>query len=55
MGRWKIAQTSTEPVEIVTLAEAKAAEARKTSCYEDLCVQSERRTRFAWGSSRKFV
>ena len=55
MGRWKIAQTSTEPVEIVTLAEAKAAEARKTSGTKTYVFKAKDVRDFAWGSSRKFV
>ena len=55
LQRWKSAQTATEPVEIVTLAEAiqreKApAKGRKVWEYEATNVRD-----FAWGSSRKFI
>ncbi len=62
MNRWKKAQTSKEPVEIVTLAEAKQAEKngremiasaaprKKTWIYKADNVRD-----FAWTSSRKFV
>jgi hypothetical protein len=62
LNRWKKAQTSKEPVEIVTLAEAKAAEKKgkemiasasprkKTWIYKADNVRD-----FAWTSSRKFV
>lgn len=62
LGRWKKAQTSKEPVEIVTLAEAKEAEKngremiasaaprKKTWIYKADNVRD-----FAWTSSRKFV
>ena len=57
LARWNKAQVSSEPVEIVTLEEAKAAEkrivsptARKTWIFKADNVRD-----FAWGSSRKFV
>jgi hypothetical protein len=62
LARWKKAQTSKEPVEIVTLAEAKEAEKngkemiasasprKKTWIYKADNVRD-----FAWTSSRKFV
>ena len=62
LNRWKKAQTSKEPVEIVTLAEAKQAEKngremiasaaprKKTWIYKADNVRD-----FAWTSSRKFV
>ncbi|MEP7372246.1 MAG: M1 family metallopeptidase [Chitinophagaceae bacterium] len=62
LNRWKLAQTSKDPVEIVTLAEAKAAEKKgkemiasasprkKTWIYKADNVRD-----FAWTSSRKFV
>jgi len=53
--RWKKAQTATEPVEIVTLAEAlqrekTPAKGRKVWQYNATNVRD-----FAWGSSRKFI
>ncbi|MDP2189018.1 MAG: M1 family metallopeptidase [Sphingobacteriaceae bacterium] len=55
LQRWKSAQTATEPVEIVTLEEAKQrekapAKGRKVWEYSAKNVRD-----FAWGSSRKFV
>lgn len=56
LSRWKQAQTATEPVEIVTLDEAKAlengakAKGTKTWKYKAQNVRD-----FAWGASRKFV
>jgi len=57
MARWNKAQQSSEPIEIVTLDEAKAAEkriasptARKTWIFKADNVRD-----FAWGSSRKFI
>ena len=57
LARWNKAQQSAEPVEIVTLEEAKAAEkriasptARKTWIFKADNVRD-----FAWASSRKFV
>jgi len=55
MGRWKTAQTSTEPIEIVTLAEAKAAETKKASGTKTYKFKAKDVRDFAWGSSRKFV
>lgn len=54
-ARWQQAQTSSEPVEIVTLDEAKKAEKnhskdRKTWVFEANDVRD-----FAWTSSRKFI
>jgi len=60
--RWNKAQTSGEPVEIVTLEEAKAAEKQKN---QDAGQTAEKKKTwifkadnvrdFAWGSSRKFI
>jgi hypothetical protein len=56
MLRWKQAQTSKEPVEIVTLEEAKkretAPEKTKTKTWK---FKAENVRDFAWGSSRKFI
>ena len=54
--RWKKAQTSKEPVEIVTLAEAKAAEKKNKSAKTKTWIYKADNVRdFAWTSSRKFV
>ncbi|GAC1380412.1 MAG: M1 family metallopeptidase [Ginsengibacter sp.] len=53
--RWQQAQTSKEPVEIVTLAEAKAREINKSSSKKTWIFKAENVRDFAWGSSRKFV
>ncbi len=55
-SRWQAAQTSSEPVEIVTLAEAKKAEKRKKS--QDLqtwIYKADDVRDFAWTASRKFI
>jgi hypothetical protein len=55
-SRWQKAQTSTtEPVEIVTLAEAKAAEKGKAKATKTWIFKADNVRDFAWGSSRKFV
>ena len=54
-GRWKKAQTSKEPVEIVTLAEAKAAEKTKSTRKKTWIFKADNVRDFAWTSSRKFV
>ena len=55
LGRWNKAQTSKEPVEIVTLAEAKAAEKTKATTQETWIFTAENVRDFAFGSSRKFI
>lgn len=55
MARWKKAQTSKEPVEIVTLEEAKAAEKQKSSKKKTWIFKADNVRDFAWTSSRKFV
>lgn len=54
-ARWQKAQTSKEPVEIVTLAEAKAAETKKSSGKKTWIFKADNVRDFAWTSSRKFV
>jgi hypothetical protein len=54
-GRWQKAQTSKEPLEVVTLAEAKAAEKQKSTKTKTWIFKAENVRDFAWGSSRKFV
>ncbi len=54
--RWQNAQTSKEPVEIVTLDEAKFRENnRDTQNYKTWKFKATNVRDFAWGSSRKFV
>ena len=55
LNRWKQAQTSKEPVEIVTLDEAKAAEKNKAVKTKTWIFKAENVRDFAWTSSRKFV
>src|SRR6195952_3468741 len=54
-ARWQKAQTSKEPVEIVTLDEAKAAEKQKSKAKKTWIFKADNVRDFAWGSSRKFV
>jgi hypothetical protein len=57
-ARWQKAQTAKEPVEIVTLEEAKAAEKKKeigSPHKKTWTFKAENVRDFAWGSSRKFV
>jgi hypothetical protein len=56
LARWNKAQTSfTEPVEIVTLAEAKTAEKNPVSTTKTWVFNADNVRDFAFGSSRKFV
>jgi hypothetical protein len=55
MARWQKAQTSKEPVEIVTLAEAKEAEKTKSPKTKTWIFKADNVRDFAWASSRKFV
>jgi hypothetical protein len=55
LSRWKKAQTSKEPVEIVTLAEAKDAEKTKSTKTKTWIYKADNVRDFAWTSSRKFV
>ncbi len=54
-ARWQKAQTSKEPVEIVTLDEAKAREKAKSTQKKTYIFKADNVRDFAWGSSRKFV
>jgi len=54
-ARWQRAQTATEPIEIVTLAEAKAAEPKKSTAAKTWIYAANNVRDFAWTSSRKFV
>ncbi|ACU06731.1 Zn-dependent aminopeptidase [Flavobacteriaceae bacterium 3519-10] len=55
LSRWKQAQTATEPIEIVTLDEAKKAEKSKSKQRKTWIFEAENVRDFAWTSSRKFV
>jgi hypothetical protein len=55
LARWQKAQTSKEPIEIVTLDEAKKAEITKTTAKKTWIFKAENVRDFAWGSSNKFV
>ena len=54
-ARWQKAQASKEPVEIVTLDEAKAKEKTKSTQKKTYIFKADNVRDFAWGSSRKFV
>ncbi len=55
-SRWAQAQTVTEPIEIVTLDEAKAMESRPaTSRTQTWHYKAENVRDFAWTASRKFI
>jgi hypothetical protein len=53
--RWQQAQTAKEPIEIVTLAEARASEVKKNKQTKTWIFKADNVRDFAWGSSRKFV
>ena len=55
MARWNKAKNSTEPVEVVTLDEARAAEKQKSDKKKTWIFKADNVRDFAWGSSRKFV
>jgi hypothetical protein len=55
MARYTKAQTSKEPVQIVTLDEAKKAEAQKSKAKKTWIFKADNVRDFAWTSSRKFV
>jgi hypothetical protein len=55
LARWKQAQTAKEPVEVVTLAEAKANEKDKSTGTKTWIYAAQNVRDFAWTSSRKFV
>ena len=54
-ARWQKAQTVKEPIEVVTLDEAKAAEKQKSKAKKTWIFKADNVRDFAWGSSRKFV
>ena len=55
LARWQKAQTSKEPVEVVTLDEAKTKEKTKSTQKKTWVFKADNVRDFAWGSSRKFV
>ena len=55
LARWNKAQTSSEPVEVVTLEEAKKAEKTKATTQNTWVFNAENVRDFAFGSSRKFI
>ena len=55
LTRWQKAKVSDVPVEIVTLADAKAAETKKSTQTKTWVFQANNVRDFAWTSSRKFV
>ena len=54
-SRWQQAQSTKEPIEIVTLAEAKASEIKKNKAKKTWIFKADNVRDFAWGSSRRFV
>ncbi|HTL10211.1 MAG TPA: M1 family metallopeptidase [Chitinophagaceae bacterium] len=54
-SRWQKAQTSKEPIEVVTLDEARASEKQKSKEKKTWIFKADNVRDFAWGSSRKFV
>lgn len=54
-ARWQKAQTTTEPLEIVTLDEAVAREKQKSKDKKTWVFKADMVRDFAWGSSRKFI
>ncbi|MDP4264201.1 MAG: M1 family metallopeptidase [Bacteroidota bacterium] len=55
LSRWQKAQTTKEPIEVVTLAEAKAAEKNKSTKTKTWIFKADNVRDFAWTSSRKYV
>lgn len=55
LSRWKQAQKSSEPIEIVTLEEATKAEKSKSKERKIWKFEAENVRDFAWTSSRKFI
>jgi hypothetical protein len=54
-ARWEKAQTSKEPVQIVTLDEVKAGEKKKSTAKKTWIYKASNVRDFAWTSSRRFV
>ena len=55
MARWNQAQNAKEPVEVVTLEEAKKAELQKIKQKKTWIFKAENVRDFAWTSSRKYI
>ena len=55
LARWQKAQTAKQPVQIVTLDEAREAEKKKSSSTKTWIFRAENVRDFAWTSSRKFI
>ncbi|MBL7722724.1 MAG: M1 family peptidase [Chitinophagaceae bacterium] len=55
LARWNKARNATEPMEVVTLEEAKAAEKQKSDKKKTWIFKADNVRDFAWGSSRKFI
>lgn len=55
LARYNQAKTAAEPIEIVTLAEAKKAEAAPSAAKKTYVFVANNVRDFAWGSSRKFI
>jgi hypothetical protein len=55
LARWNQAQSAKEPVEIVTLEEAKKAEQGKSTQKKTWIYKADNVRDFAWTSSRKYV
>lgn len=55
LARWQKAQSTKEPLEIVTLAEATTKEKTKSTQKKTWIFKADNVRDFAWGSSRKFV
>jgi len=55
LAKYNQAKTATEPVEIVTLDQAKKAETEKSKATKTWVFQANNVRDFAWTSSRKFV
>jgi hypothetical protein len=55
LARWNKAKIATEPVEVVTLDEAKNAEKQKSDKKKTWIFKADNVRDFAWGSSRKFI
>ncbi|MBE2231109.1 MAG: M1 family peptidase [Chitinophagaceae bacterium] len=55
LARWNKARNATEPLEVVTLEDAKAAEKQKSDKKKTWIFKADNVRDFAWGSSRKFI
>ena len=55
LNRWNKATVAKEPLEVVTLAEATAAEKNKSTAKKTWNFTAKNVRDFAWGSSRKFI